>query len=231
MNKKIIIISFIIILAFITGIILLNKMTKKKEIPESNIRVSVLKPEYKTISPTIESFGTVQYKTKTDITCLQDGQVINKMVSEGELVKKGQILYVLKNTELEIQHSQYINELNSSKANIDLYLAKLEEHKRIVQSALLNINPKGSRTTQGTTGIKLNEGYKCIASIIGVTKDYNFKLITEKGREKEFMLDDIVSSENERRLFDYIYGRNGNQGNFLINTRTNNDIISKFEIL
>ena len=37
--------------------------------------------------------------------------------------------------------------------------------------------------------------------------------------------------ENERRLFDYIYGRNGNQGNFLINTRTNNDIISKFEIL
>ena len=54
-------------------------------------------------------------------------------------------------------------------------------------------------------GIKLNEGYKCIESIIGVTKDYNFKLITEKGREKEFMLDDIVSSENERRLFDYMW--------------------------
>ena len=45
------------------------------------------------------------------------------------------------------------------------------------------------------------------------------------------MLDDIVSSENERRLFDYIYGRNGNQGNFLINTRPTNDLITDFEIL
>ena len=173
MNKKIIIISFIIILAFITGIILLNKMTKKKEIPESNIRVSVLKPEYKTISPTIESFGTVQYKTKTDITCLQDGQVINKMVSEGELVKKGQILYVLKNTELEIQHSQYINELNSSKANIDLYLAKLEEHKRIVQSALLNIKNKELELSEIEKQIKIQkdqlEKTKALNSLGGIS--------------------------------------------------------------
>ena len=113
--------------------------------------------------------------------------------------------------------------------DVDIFMLSNEGKSLILNTS--RINPKGSRNSQGATGIKLNEGYKCIASIIGVTKDYNFKLITEKGREKEFMLDDIVSSENERRLFDYIYGRNGNQGNFLINTRTNNDIISKFEIL
>lgn len=127
------------------------------------------------------------------------------------------------NTEAELLDIAYITK------DVDVFMLSNEGKALILNTS--RINPKGSRTTQGTTGIKLNEGYKCIAGIIGVTKDYNFKLTTQKNKIKEYMLDDIVSSENERRLFDYIYGRNGNQGNFLINTRTNNDIISKFEIL
>lgn len=173
MNKKIIIISLIIISIFITGIILKNKFRNKKISPDSEIQVSIFNPEYKTITPTIESFGTVQYKTKTDITCLQDGQVINKMVSEGDYVKKGQILYILKNTELEIQHSQYLNELNSNKANIDLYLAKLEEHKQTVKSALLNIKNKELEVLEIEKQIKIQkdqlEKTKALNSLGGIS--------------------------------------------------------------
>ena len=162
------------------------------------------------------------YKKDSYIVCTYSSGKISKINIESYMSnnKKLQNCY---NIDSELLNIAYITK------DVDIFMLSNEGKSLILNTS--RINPKGSRTTQGTTGIKLNEGYKCIASIIGVTKDYNFKLITEKGREKEFMLDDIVSSENERRLFDYIYGRNGNQGNFLINTRTNNDIISKFEIL
>lgn len=162
------------------------------------------------------------YKKDSYIVCVYDNGKVAKINIESYLSnnKKLQNCY---NTDSKLIGIDYITK------DVDIFL--LSEEGKALTINTERINPKGSRTTQGTTGIKLNEGYKCIASIIGVTKDYNFKLITEKGREKEFMLDDIVSSENERRLFDYIYGRNGNQGNFLINTRTNNDRITNFEIL
>ena len=162
------------------------------------------------------------YKKDSYIVCTYSSGKISKINIESYMSnnKKLQNCY---NIDSELLNIAYITK------DVDIFMLSNEGKSLILNTS--RINPKGSRNSQGATGIKLNEGYKCIASIIGVTKDYNFKLITEKGREKEFMLDDIVSSENERRLFDYIYGRNGNQGNFLINTRTNNDIISKFEIL
>ena len=91
------------------------------------------------------------------------------------------------------------------------------------------INAKGSRTTQGNIGIKLNEGFKCVAAIIGVTKDDRFTLYTKKNKDKFVMLED-VSPKDDTNWFDYIYGRNGNQGNFIYNTRSNNDLITRIEI-
>ena len=113
--------------------------------------------------------------------------------------------------------------------DVDVFMLSNEGKALILNTS--RINPKGSRTTQGATGIKLNEGYKCIAGIIGVTKDYNFKITTQKNKIKEYMLDDIVNQDNTRRLFDYLYGRNGNMGNFVYNTRPTNDLITDFEIL
>ncbi|MBY6838658.1 DNA topoisomerase (ATP-hydrolyzing) subunit A [Clostridium botulinum] len=111
----------------------------------------------------------------------------------------------------------------------DVLLISNEGKALIVSTG--RINSKSSRNSQGVTGIKLNEGYNCIGSIIGVTKEYNFRLITEKGKSKEFMLDDVVSQDNDKRLFDYLYSRPSNMGNFLINTRKNNDKITTFELI
>lgn len=91
------------------------------------------------------------------------------------------------------------------------------------------INAKGSRSTQGNIGIKLNEGFKCAAAIIDVTKEDRFTLHTQKNKSKFVMLEDI-SPREDVSWFDYIYGRNGNQGNFICNTRSNNDLITSVEI-
>ena len=127
------------------------------------------------------------------------------------------------NTDSELLDIAYITK------DVDVFMLSNEGKALILNTS--RINPKGSRTTQGATGIKLNEGYKCIAGIIGVTKDYNFKITTQKNKIKEYMLDDIVNQDNTRRLFDYLYGRNGNMGNFVYNTRPTNDLITDFEII
>lgn len=143
MNKKlIIIVSSIIAFLFsvFSIIILFNKKKENKIIDE--MCVSVLKPELQELNPPLETFGTVNYKTKNDITSLVAGNVIEKKVKEGDFVKKGQVLYVLKNIELEIQHSQYLNNIISGKANLDLYKAKLFEKQQAVKSQLISIQNK-----------------------------------------------------------------------------------------
>lgn len=87
------------------------------------------------------------------------------------------------------------------------------------------INAKGSRNTQGNIGIKLNEGFKCISAIIDVNKEDRFTLHTQKDKKKFIMLEDI-SPKPETDWFTYLYGRNGNGGNFVYNTRSNNDLIT-----
>ena len=86
------------------------------------------------------------------------------------------------------------------------------------------ISAKGSRHSRGNVGIKLNEGFKCIYAVIDVTKEDRFTLITKKGKERLVMLDDVSNREDIDWLT-YLTGRNGNQGNFIYNTRLSNDLI------
>lgn len=91
------------------------------------------------------------------------------------------------------------------------------------------INSKSSRNTQGNIGIKLNEGFKVVAAIINVTKDDRFTIHTEKGKEIFIMLDDVSSNES-KNWFNHLQGRAGNQGSFLYNTRSKNDLITNVEV-
>lgn len=91
------------------------------------------------------------------------------------------------------------------------------------------INSKSSRNTQGNIGIKLNEGFKVVAAIIDVTKDDRFTIHTEKGKEIFIMLDDVSSNES-KNWFNHLQGRAGNQGSFLYNTRSKNDLIISVEV-
>ena len=138
--KKIILIFSIIITAFITAFTVIKG--SKNNLRSDADSVDVCSVESEMIDSKIETYGTVTYKTKHDITSLVSGNVTDKKVKEGDFVKRGQILYVLKNVELEIQAAQYENNLVSSKANVELYEAKLAEQTQAVQSQILLIQNK-----------------------------------------------------------------------------------------
>ena len=113
--KKIIFIFTSLIVTAITVFTVFKKLHKENVKPDNNT-IEICSVETEFIDSKIETYGTVTYKTKHDITSLVSGNVIEKKVKEGDFVKRGQILYVLKNVELEIQSAQYQNSLTSAKA-------------------------------------------------------------------------------------------------------------------
>ena len=146
--KKLILIFSIIITAFITAFTVIKG--SKNNLRSEADSVDVCSVESEMIDSKIETYGTVTYKTKHDITSRVSGNVTDKKVKEGDFVKRGQILYVLKNVELEIQAAQYENNLVSSKANVELYEAKLAEQTQAVQSQILLIQNKEAEIKQMT---------------------------------------------------------------------------------
>lgn len=117
------------------------------------------------------------------------------------------------------------------KDDVNILLVSSEGKALIVNTD--RINPKSSRNSQGNVGMKL-DNHIIVGCIIDVNEDINFELETEKGKSKEFMLNDIAptgKNNEERTVFNYILGRCGNGGSFLINCRTNNDKVIKFKQL
>ena len=131
------------------------------------------------------------------------------------------------NTDSKLIDIDYIS------SDSDIFLISAEGKALITNSK--GISSKASRNSMGVQGMNLgiNENNKVVGCIINVTHEFNFELETKKGKIKEFMLDDVAptgKANEERQLFKYIYGRRNNQGNFVINTRTNNDEIVSFKI-
>lgn len=91
------------------------------------------------------------------------------------------------------------------------------------------INAKSTKNASGNIGIKVDDA-KVMYCIVDVKTDDVIEITTEKGKVKEFMMDDIAptgKSNEERRLFEYLTGKRGNKGNFLVNVNATKDSISK----
>ena len=113
-----------------------------------------------------------------------------------------------------------------SEKEIDIFMLS-SEGKAIIYNTD-KLNTKKSRNSQGVRGIKIPEGFKCIGTIMNVTKENNIKLTISNGKTKEIMLDDVLNN-NDKRTFDYLHMRVGNGGNFLYNTRRDNSKIISLE--
>jgi DNA gyrase subunit A len=109
----------------------------------------------------------------------------------------------------------------------DIFLLSSEGKALICNTDKIGV--KSNRNVLGNIGIKLNEGFKVVAAIINVTKDDRFTIHTEKGKEIFIMLDDVSSNES-KNWFNHLQGRAGNQGSFLYNTRSKNDLITNVEV-
>lgn len=102
-------------------------------------RVKTVKVTEERFLEDLNTFGTISYKTKNDITVLVEGNINKLYVNEGDFVKKGQVIAELKNIQLEIQKEQAFNSFESAKASLVQYESNLISDKLNVESRLLSL--------------------------------------------------------------------------------------------
>ena len=109
----------------------------EREFPPAE--VNVVQAENRTLDDALKSFGSVSYKTKTDVTCTVSGTVTAFFVKEGDAVTKGRKLAQLRNVQLELQKEQYMNALDSANASLELARVKLREETLAAEGRLLAV--------------------------------------------------------------------------------------------
>lgn len=154
-------------------------------------------------------------------TQFKDDEYMITVFDSGKVAKVDINSFKLSTRIFKYNHKGVISITNTVKDR-DIFLLSDEGKALVLNTERLNI--KSSRNTQGVVGIKLNEGFKCIAAIVDATENDRFTLYTEKGKELFIMLDD-VSSNSEKNWFNFLTGRPSNGGSFIYNTRSNNDKI------
>ncbi len=102
-----------------------------------HVQTALVKAE--TVQEDFNSFGTVLYKTKNDVTPLVEGTLVELYIKPGDTVHKGQVLAQLRNIQLEIQKEQVENALISAKSDLALAQSKMREDRLVVERRLLAI--------------------------------------------------------------------------------------------
>lgn len=103
------------------------------------VSVSIIHPIMEKLDNDLNSFGTISYKTKNDVTSEVSGTVISFFVKEGDYVQENQLIAQLSNIQLEIQKEQYLSSLDSANASVEVATANLHESEMAVESRLLSL--------------------------------------------------------------------------------------------
>ena len=163
------------------------------------------------------------YKKDSYIICVFENGNISKVPVE-QFLSNNRKLMNCYNTESKLLSIDYITK------DVDVLMVSSEGKGLIFNT--IKCNSKQSRNTKGVRGMKISDDMTIVGTIINVNEDYNFKLTTDKGKEKEVYLNDVVSNNDDRQLYSYLRTTTiATKGNFILNTRTNNDRITNFEIL
>ncbi len=103
------------------------------------ITVKVIEARAVRSAPEVESFGTVSYRSKADISAAVEGTAVSLAVDEGDRVRPGQLLAQLENVQLTIGRSQAESQLRSTEAAVELAKARLLEGNRQIEARLLSL--------------------------------------------------------------------------------------------
>lgn len=181
----------------------------------------------------------------------KDENILNILSFENNKKAKGYILSVYENGKIaKIDIDSFISANTklqncyntNSKIIITNYIEEdcdvlmiSEEGKSLIINTKL-IGSKQTKNSQGNTAMKLGEleDNKLVFAMINPNEDLKITLKTKKNKEKIFQLNNLVESnktDEERNLYTYLTGRNGTQGSFLINTRTNDDKVISVDII
>ncbi|MDR1175802.1 MAG: efflux RND transporter periplasmic adaptor subunit, partial [Treponema sp.] len=87
----------------------------------------------------LNSFGTITYRIKNDITVQVEGNIAALYVKEGDRVEAGQPLALLRNLDLETQKEQYENVMDAAAAKLNTARAGMQNARLAVDSRLLSL--------------------------------------------------------------------------------------------
>jgi RND family efflux transporter MFP subunit len=149
--------------------------------------------EEKKYDESLDSFGSISYVTKNDVCALVEGTVAELKVKEGETVKKGQILAVLRNVQIELQEEQAVNTVESAKAALTSARTKKWTASLDVESRLLSLSRADISIAQKELelkGARKKLGVKKdLFDIGGVTdSDYQDALLSINSLESEIAI-------------------------------------------
>lgn len=102
-------------------------------------KVSIIEAQKDKFVEQLNSFGSITYNTKNDVTSLESGQLYYFPVKEGDYVRKDQVIARLKNIQLEFQKEQYENALVTANASLAIEKNSLRESRLSVESKLLSL--------------------------------------------------------------------------------------------
>lgn len=191
----------------------------------------------KTMTPS--SFG----QPIKDLFDLEHNEKVIKIVSISEEV--GYMLFAFENGKVaKVNINKYLGNYTKLKNcyNQESKLISLDYIKKDVDLMCISsegkalifdtkqINSTNSKNSKGNVGIKLDESIYLNEAIINVNGEECLKVYTEKEKEKEYDLK-ACSPNKEKNLFEYFKGNRGSKGNFLFNTRKNNDKVIKLSIM
>jgi RND family efflux transporter MFP subunit len=162
-----------------------------KESPESSL------PQYKAkgiamklekYKEELSSFGTLEYKSKTDITAAVEGTMTELLVVEGSVVKSGALLARLKNVQLEMSKRKTESSVSSARSALELAQAKLWEGQLQVEARVLSVSKAQLQIRQKEYEVaELERSYakkKSLLDIGGATEDdVNSLLISLSGQK------------------------------------------------
>ena len=148
---------------------------EKNGLKNEKLSVNVAMAAVEAFCDETEGFGTVIYRLKNDVTSLVNGTIREFSVKEGDFVKKGQVIARLKNVQLEIQREQYLLNLESAKAAVELAEAEYAQAVLGVESRLLAVEKANLNLQRREIEFELQkknfETQRQLYEIGGVTKN------------------------------------------------------------
>ncbi len=101
--------------------------------------VDVVRPAVVTVSDTVESFGSIVIRRKTDVTAEVDGVVASLPVEEGDRVSSGSHVAELENVQLDVRHRQAVSDIERAESSVELAEARLAKARENVLRELMSL--------------------------------------------------------------------------------------------
>lgn len=193
-------------------------------------RYKVKCSDLKTVQPStfgqlINSIINLEYEEQiVSVVSISDDKGYMMFAYENGLISKVKIENYLGNY-IKLRNSYNLESklvsLAYVKKDVDIFCIS-ESGKGVIFSSA-EFEAKGTKNAKGNKAIKL-DGDRLISCIFNIKETDIIKVKTDNGKEREFNMKDIVSTgkkDESRSLFEYMRGKRGNKGNYLINTNAN----------